>query len=171
MEASSQGAPAGAPYRAFRHDDGRLKAEEADVAALADRFGTPLYVYSARTIRDRFARVRAALRVGADVQLLGEGEPNPAPLRPCATRAPASTSSPAAIERCPKAGVAPSARPRRRLRDASSGRSRPASASSTSSRPTSSATSPGSRAPRRGRGPPRSRCASTPTSTPAPTST
>jgi len=53
MEASSQGALDGAPYRAFRHVEGRLQAEGADVTALADRFGTLLYVYSARTIRDR----------------------------------------------------------------------------------------------------------------------
>jgi len=34
----------------FTHQDGRLQAETVDVAGLADRFGTPLYVYSRATL-------------------------------------------------------------------------------------------------------------------------
>jgi diaminopimelate decarboxylase len=109
MEASSQGAPAGAPYRAFRHEGGRLRAEGADVAALADRFGTPLYVYSARTIRDRYARVRAAYSaLRADVHYSVKANSNLALLRLLRDEgAGFDVVSGGEIERCLKAGVAP----------------------------------------------------------------
>jgi len=109
MEASSQGAPDGAPYRAFRHVEGRLQAEGADVAALADRFGTPLYVYSARTIRDRYARVRAAYSaLRADVHYSVKANSNLALLRLLRDEgAGFDVVSGGEIERCLKAGVAP----------------------------------------------------------------
>jgi diaminopimelate decarboxylase len=109
MEASSQGAPDGAPYRAFDYDDGRLKAEGADVAALADRFGTPLYVYSARTIRDRYARVRAAYSaLRADVHYSVKANSNLALLRLLRDEgAGFDVVSGGEIERCLRAGVAP----------------------------------------------------------------
>jgi len=108
MEAS-EGAPAGAPYRAFRHEGGRLRAEGADVAALADRFGTPLYVYSARTIRDRYARVRAAYSaLRADVHYSVKANSNLALLRLLRDEgAGFDVVSGGEIERCLKAGVAP----------------------------------------------------------------
>src|SRR5437870_5261376 len=41
----------------FHYRDGRLFCEEADLAAIADRFGTPLYVYSTATILDHYRRL------------------------------------------------------------------------------------------------------------------
>ena len=41
---------------------GRLRVGGADVVALADRLGTPLYVYDAATIRDAYRRYIAAFR-------------------------------------------------------------------------------------------------------------
>ena len=46
----------------FHYHDGRLHCEEADLAQVAERFGTPLYVYSAGTILDHYRRLSAALR-------------------------------------------------------------------------------------------------------------
>ena len=45
----------------FRYIQGRLHAEGVDLGALADKHGTPLYVYSSATIRDHFARLDGAL--------------------------------------------------------------------------------------------------------------
>ena len=45
----------------FHYRDGRLCCEDADLAMLADQHGTPLYVYSAGTIRDHYRRLSAAL--------------------------------------------------------------------------------------------------------------
>lgn len=45
----------------FRHIQGRLHAENVDLQALAERYGTPLYVYSSATIEDHFRRLDAAL--------------------------------------------------------------------------------------------------------------
>lgn len=45
----------------FRHIQGRLHAENVDLQTLAERYGTPLYVYSAATIQDHFRRLDAAL--------------------------------------------------------------------------------------------------------------
>lgn len=44
----------------FRYDRGELLAEEVPVRELADRHGTPLYVYSARTIADHYRRLAEA---------------------------------------------------------------------------------------------------------------
>jgi diaminopimelate decarboxylase len=44
----------------FEHRNGRLFCEEVEVAELAKRFGTPLYVYSANTLRDHFRLIRDA---------------------------------------------------------------------------------------------------------------
>lgn len=45
----------------FRYLEGRLHAENVDLESLADRFGTPLYVYSKGTIEDHFTRLDAAV--------------------------------------------------------------------------------------------------------------
>ena len=45
----------------FHYHDGQLRCEGVDLAALAAEHGTPLYVYSAGTIRDHFRRLDAAL--------------------------------------------------------------------------------------------------------------
>lgn len=44
----------------FRYQNGELVCEGVTATALADRFGTPLYVYSASTIREHVTRLRAA---------------------------------------------------------------------------------------------------------------
>ncbi len=46
----------------FHYRDGRLHCEGADLEQVAEKFGTPLYVYSAGTILDHYRRLRAALR-------------------------------------------------------------------------------------------------------------
>lgn len=45
----------------FHYHDGRLICEAADLAEIADRFGTPLYVYSTATILDHYRRFDEAL--------------------------------------------------------------------------------------------------------------
>ena len=45
----------------FHYHDGQLRCEGVDLADLAAAHGTPLYVYSAGTIRDHFRRLDAAL--------------------------------------------------------------------------------------------------------------
>lgn len=45
----------------FHYQEGVLHCEEADLEALAAQHGTPLYVYSAATIRDHYRRLNAAL--------------------------------------------------------------------------------------------------------------
>ncbi|MBI4719137.1 MAG: diaminopimelate decarboxylase [Planctomycetes bacterium] len=44
----------------FVYRDGVLRCEEVDLRRLAEQFGTPLYVYSERTLLDHFDRVREA---------------------------------------------------------------------------------------------------------------
>lgn len=46
----------------FEYRDGRLSCEEVDLERVAREHGTPVYVYSANTIRDHFRRLDAALR-------------------------------------------------------------------------------------------------------------
>ena len=46
----------------FRYRNGRLFCEGVSVGALAETHGTPLYIYSRRTLTDHFARLEAALR-------------------------------------------------------------------------------------------------------------
>ena len=46
---------------AFHYRDGHLFCEEFDVAIAAERFGTPLYLYSAGTILDHYTRLDEAL--------------------------------------------------------------------------------------------------------------
>ena len=46
----------------FQRKGGKLYAEGVSLDGLADRLGTPLYVYSAGTILDHYRRLRAALR-------------------------------------------------------------------------------------------------------------
>jgi diaminopimelate decarboxylase len=45
----------------FRYRDGKLYCEDVDLAGAAEEFGTPLYIYSASTILDHYARLDAAL--------------------------------------------------------------------------------------------------------------
>jgi diaminopimelate decarboxylase len=45
----------------FRYRNGHLYCEDVDLAGVADKFGTPTYVYSAGTILDHYARLDAAL--------------------------------------------------------------------------------------------------------------
>jgi diaminopimelate decarboxylase len=45
----------------FHYRDGRLHCEDVDLARMADKFGTPLYVYSSGTILDHYTRLDAAL--------------------------------------------------------------------------------------------------------------
>src|SRR5262245_5232257 len=44
----------------FHHRDGRLWCEDVPLSALAEACGTPLYVYSSRTVRDHVRRIREA---------------------------------------------------------------------------------------------------------------
>lgn len=44
----------------FQYQSGRLFCEGVEAAALAERFGTPLYVYSAGTLREHLSRVSQA---------------------------------------------------------------------------------------------------------------
>jgi diaminopimelate decarboxylase len=45
----------------FAYRDGRLFCEDVDLEHVAQEYGTPLYIYSAGTIRDHFRRLDAAL--------------------------------------------------------------------------------------------------------------
>jgi len=45
----------------FHYRDGHLHCEGVDLARVAEKFGTPLYVYSAGTILDHYRRLDAAL--------------------------------------------------------------------------------------------------------------
>jgi diaminopimelate decarboxylase len=45
----------------FHYRDGKLHCEDIDLAHVAEKFGTPLYVYSAGTILDHYCRLDAAL--------------------------------------------------------------------------------------------------------------
>ena len=45
----------------FRYRNGKLYCEDVDLAQVAQKFGTPLYVYSAGTILDHYRRLDAAL--------------------------------------------------------------------------------------------------------------
>jgi len=45
----------------FRYRDGQLYCEDVDLARVAEKFGTPTYVYSAGTILDHYTRLDAAL--------------------------------------------------------------------------------------------------------------
>ena len=44
----------------FHYRDGKLYCEDVDLTAVAERFGTPLYIYSAGTILDHYRRLDAA---------------------------------------------------------------------------------------------------------------
>jgi diaminopimelate decarboxylase len=45
----------------FRYREGRLYCEDVDLDSVAEKFGTPLYVYSAGTILDHYTRLDSAL--------------------------------------------------------------------------------------------------------------
>jgi len=45
----------------FHYRDGRLRCEDVDLERVAEKFGTPTYVYSASTILDHYSRLDAAL--------------------------------------------------------------------------------------------------------------
>ena len=46
---------------AFRYRDGKLYGEDVNLAHLAEKFGTPLYVYSAGTVLNHYQRLESAL--------------------------------------------------------------------------------------------------------------
>jgi diaminopimelate decarboxylase len=46
----------------FRYRNGHLYCEDVDLAGVAEKFGTPTYVYSAGTILDHYARLDTALQ-------------------------------------------------------------------------------------------------------------
>jgi diaminopimelate decarboxylase len=46
---------------AFHYRDGRLFGEGVDLTVAAEKFGTPLYIYSAATVLDHYTRLDAAL--------------------------------------------------------------------------------------------------------------
>ena len=46
---------------AFHYRDGKLYCEDVDLTLTAEQFGTPLYIYSAGTVLDHYARLDAAL--------------------------------------------------------------------------------------------------------------
>ena len=45
----------------FRYRDGKLYCEGVDIARVAEKFGTPTYVYRAGTILDHYTRLDTAL--------------------------------------------------------------------------------------------------------------
>src|SRR5438874_1063063 len=45
----------------FRYRDGQLHCEDVELGRVAEKFGTPLYIYSAGTILDHYRRLDAAL--------------------------------------------------------------------------------------------------------------
>src|SRR5436190_13712007 len=45
----------------FRYRNGQLHCEDVDLGRVAEKFGTPLYVYSAGTILDHYHRLDATL--------------------------------------------------------------------------------------------------------------
>src|ERR1041385_8782316 len=45
----------------FQYRDGHLYCEDVGLARVAEKFGTPTYVYSGRTILDHYTRLDAAL--------------------------------------------------------------------------------------------------------------
>jgi diaminopimelate decarboxylase len=45
----------------FQYRDGQLHCDDVDLAQAAEKFGTPLYIYSASTILDHYTRMDAAL--------------------------------------------------------------------------------------------------------------
>ena len=49
------------PCILFSYRDGHLYCEDVDLARVAEKFGTPTYVYSAGTILDHYTRLDAAL--------------------------------------------------------------------------------------------------------------
>src|SRR3954471_18249110 len=50
------------PMDYFSYQDGRLRCEGLDATDLADRFGTPTYIYSRKTLEDHYDRLAAAFR-------------------------------------------------------------------------------------------------------------
>jgi diaminopimelate decarboxylase len=53
----------------FRYRRGILHCEEVPVSDIADRVGTPTYIYSARTVLEHYRRLRDAFAKGLDVLL------------------------------------------------------------------------------------------------------
>jgi diaminopimelate decarboxylase len=84
-----------------------MRIEQVESAALAARFGTPLYVYSAAAIRERLARLRRAFSpLGAEVHYSVKANSNLALLRLIAAEgAGFDVVSGGEIERCLRAGI------------------------------------------------------------------
>jgi len=93
----------------FHRRDGRLWCEGVDLADLAERWGTPLYVYSATAVRRRVRRFRTAF-AGLPVRFCYAVKANPhlALLRLLAREGVgADTVSAGEIRRAVRAGIAP----------------------------------------------------------------
>ena len=61
----------------FQRDDGRLVCDDVDIEAVARRVGTPVYVYSAQAIRERYRAIRDAFaRVEARICFSVKSCPN-----------------------------------------------------------------------------------------------
>jgi len=71
----------GSDTEEFHYLGGQLRCEDHELRALVERFGTPLYVYSASAMRRRFAAVRAAFGEQAVVCYAVKANPNRAVLR------------------------------------------------------------------------------------------
>jgi diaminopimelate decarboxylase len=93
----------------FTYRDGRLFAEDVDVAALAEEVGTPFYVYSAAAFRTEFRAIRDAFS-GTDVLVAYamKANSNQAVLTLLAREgAGADVVSGGELERAVRAGIAP----------------------------------------------------------------
>ncbi len=99
----------GAPARPFEHRGGELHAEGVPLAQLAERFGTPLYVYSLTELLGRLRALRAAF--GEPEPLVAysvKANPNLAVVRALAREgAGADVVSVGELERALRAGVPP----------------------------------------------------------------
>ncbi len=67
-----------AALRALGNDDGHLRIDGVDATALVERFGAPLYAFSAGVLRQRLASVQAALGPRVTVLFALKANPNAA---------------------------------------------------------------------------------------------
>ncbi len=61
----------------FHQHDGRLFADEVSVDALADRFGSPLYIYSASSLRGSYETLARTLPRDAEIMFSIKANSNP----------------------------------------------------------------------------------------------
>ena len=91
----------------FTYRDGALHAEDISLAALAERHGTPLYVYSLAALRERYRSLRAAFGdLDPLIAYSVKANPNLAVIRALANEgAGADVVSVGELERALRAGV------------------------------------------------------------------